>query len=306
MSNGRNIIQRGRLALSPETLTHETVGGTTIQSSLPYVADLDQFKVTVQKEGNDWCLRVNKGVVEFQRAEFDDTAFDFSSGVRGKVITDFNVYPTGSKVMGTGGNQSQGVEQNGHVKIDSGSNYFVFIYTINPAWSTSGSTDINNPQLVVCKESDDPNYIYYNWQCGGGFVSPYLEQTITNVTVEGTSGTTSQRFEQNTLYQVYRQIDCARHNIAHVIWDATKGWQIRQLQVGPCVLQNHPMPGKSLNFQTIDGVPQAGQYIWDPSTYGPYVTSQSSIAGYDKHLTNTGLFGLTDTSPTGTQYLKPT
>jgi hypothetical protein len=249
---------------------------------------------------------VNKGVVEFQRAEFDDTAFDFSSGVRGKVITDFNVYPTGSKITGTGGNQSQGVEQNGHVKIDSGSNYFVFIYTINPAWSTSGSTDINNPQLVVCKESDDPNYIYYNWQCGGGFVSPYLEQTITNVTVEGTSGTTSQRFEQNTLYQVYRQIDCARHNIAHVIWDATKGWQIRQLQVGPCVLQNHPMPGKSLNFQTIDGVPQAGQYIWDPSTYGPYVTSQSSIAGYDKHLTNTGLFGLTDTSPTGTQYLKPT
>lgn len=309
MSDGKNIIQRGRLAVSSETLYSESAGGTTIGSSLPYVADMDQFKVTIQKEANQWRLRMNKGVVEYMYNFFDDMLLQpGQSVVSGKVITEFNIYPTGSKGTGTGGDESQGVEQNGYVVLEPENNYKVFVYSITPASTTFGGTDTNNPQLVVCKDGDDPNYIFYNWTAaGGGSINPYLQQTINNYDVAlAAGGSQIIRQEQNTLLQVYEQVDCARHNIAHIIWDAAKGWQVRQLQYGPFILQSTPIPGPSINYQIIDGLDPGPPWTWDPTTFPAYVTSQAAITGYDKNLTTTGMFGLTVTAPTGTRYLKPT
>ena len=309
MSDGKNIIQRGRLAVSSESLYTETPGGTTIASSLPYVADLDQFKVTIQKESGQWRLRMNKGVVEYMYNFFDDMMLQpGQSAVTGKVITEFNIYPTGSKTTGTGGDESQGVEQNGYIVLEPENNYKVFIYSITPASTTFGGTDTNNPQLVVCKDGDDPNYIFYNWTAaGGGSICPYLQQTINNVDVETPGGgMATLPIEQNTLLQVYKQVDCARHNIAHIIWDAAKGWQVRQLQYGPCILQSTPTPGPSINYKIIDGIDPGPPWTWDPSTFPQYAASQAVITGYDKNLTTTGMFGLEATAPTGTRYLKPT
>lgn len=309
MSNQNNIIQRGRLAVSSDMLYSESAGGTTISSSLPYVADLDQFKVSIQYEGNEWRLRMNKGVVEYMDNFFDDTMLQpGQSSVAGKVITEFNIYPTGSKTTGTGGDESQAVEQNGHIVLDPETNYKVFVYSITPESTTFGGTDTNNPQLVVCKDGDDPNYIFYNWTAaGGGLICPYLQQTINNYDVAlAAGGSQIIAEEQNTLLQVYKQVDCARHNIAHIIWDAAKGWQVRQLQYGPFVLQSTPIPGPSINYQIIDGIDPGPPWTWDPSTFPEYAASQAAITGYDKNLTTTGMFGLTATAPTGTRYLKPT
>jgi hypothetical protein len=309
VSNQNNIIQRGRLAVSSDMLYSESAGGTTISSSLPYVADLDQFKVSIQYEGNEWRLRMNKGVVEYMDNFFDDTMLQpGQSFVAGKVITEFNIYPTGSKTTGTGGDESQAVEQNGHIVLDPETNYKVFVYSITPESTTFGGTDTNNPQLVVCKEGDDPNYIFYNWTAGGGgLICPYLQQTINNYDVAlAAGGSQIIAAEQNTLLQVYKQVDCARHNIAHIIWDAAKGWQVRQLQYGPFILQSTPIPGPSINYQIIDGIDPGAPWTWDPSTFPEYAATQAAITGYDKNLTTTGKFGLTDTAPTGTRYLKPT
>jgi hypothetical protein len=309
VSNQNNIIQRGRLAVSSDMLYSESAGGTTISSSLPYVADLDQFKVSIQYEGNQWRLRMNKGVVEYVDNFFDDMMLQpGQSFVAGKVITEFNIYPTGSKTTGTGGDESQAVEQNGHIVLDPETNYKVFVYSITPESTTFGGTDTNNPQLVVCKEGDDPNYIFYNWTAaGGGLICPYLQQTINNYDVAlAAGGSQIIAAEHSTLLQVYKQVDCARHNIAHIIWDAAKGWQVRQLQYGPFILQSTPVPGPSINYQIIDGFDPGPPWIWDPSTFPEYAASQAAITGYDKNLTTTGMFGLTATAPTGTRYLKPT
>lgn len=308
MSDGKNIIQRGRLAVSSESLYTETPGGTTIGSSLPYVADMEQFKVTIQKESNQWRLRMNKGVVGFMRNFFVTAgAYDFEASEHGKVITDFNIYPDGSKTTGTGGDQSQGVEQNGYIVLEPGFNYKVFVYSITPESSSVGSGDTNNPQLVVCKEGDAPNFIFYNWSCGGGYIVPFITHTINNVDVAlAAGGNQVIPVEQANIQMVYKQVDCARHNIAHIIWDAAKGWQVRQLQYGPFFLQSFSRIGRAIDYYIIDGFDPGTPWTWDPTTFPEYATSQAAISGYTKNLTNTGLFTLPSNSPTGTRYLKPT
>lgn len=308
MSDGKNIIQRGRLAVSSESLYTETPGGTTIASSLPYVADLDQFKVTIQKESGQWRLRMNKGVVSFMANFFVTSgAYDLEAGERGKVITDFNIYPDGSKTTGTGGEESQGVEQNGYIVLEPENNYKVFVYSISPDSSSVSSTDTINPQLVVCKEGDDPDNIFYNWSCGGGYIVPFITHTINNVDVAlAAGGNQIIPVEQINIQMVYKQIDCARHNIAHIIWDAAKGWQVRQLQIGPFFLQSFSRIGRAIDYYIIDGFDPGSPWIWDPTTFPAYATSQAPITGYTKNLTTTGLFGLTMPAPTGTRYLKPT
>jgi hypothetical protein len=308
MINGKTIIQRGRFAVSSEMLYSETPGGTHISSSLPYVADMDQFKVSIQKESGEWRLRMNKGVVSYMQNFFDNSgAYDFTAAEVGKVISDFNIYPSGSKTTGASGNESQAVEQDGYVVLEQGYNYFVFVYSITPGWSTGTATDINNPQLVVCKEGDDPNYTFYNWSCGGGYIVPFVQQTVNNVDVAlAAGGSQVIPVEHTSVDMVYKQIDCARHNIAHVIWDAAKGWQVRQLQLGPFFLQSHSRPGRSIYYTIVDGLDPGSPWNWDPTVYSPYATSQSAISGYDKNLTSTGQFALQNTAPTGTGYLKPT
>jgi hypothetical protein len=308
VSDGKNIIQRGRLAVSSETLYSESAGGTTIGSSLPYVADLDQFKVSIQKEAGQWRLRMNKGVVSYMSNFFETVgAFDFQSGELGKVITEFNIYPDGSKTTGTGGDESQGVEQNGSIILEPGFNYKVFVYSITPESSLVGSTDTNNPQLVVCKETDDPNFIFYNWSCGGGFIVPFITHTINNVDVAlAAGGNQVIPVEQASIQMVYKEVDCARHNIAHIIWDAAKGWQVRQLQIGPFFLQSFSRIGRAIDYYIIDGFDPGSPWTWDPTVFPAYATSQAAISGYTKNLTTTGTFGLSESAPTGTRYLKPT
>ena len=308
MSNQNNIIQRGRLAVSSDMLYSESAGGTTIASSLPNVADLDQFKVSIQYEGNEWRLRMNKGVVSFMRNFFVTAgAYDFEAGELGKVITDFNIYPDGTKTTGTGGDESQGVEQNGYIVLEPETNYKVFVYSITPESSVVGSSDTNNPQLVVCKEGDDPNYIFYNWFCGGGFIVPFITHTINNVDVAlAAGGNQVIPVEQANIQMVYKEVDCARHNIAHIIWDAAKGWQVRQLQIGPFFLQSFSRIGRAIDYYIIDGFDPGTPWTWDPTVFPAYATSQDPISGYTKNLTNTGVFGLSVPAPTGTRYLKPT
>lgn len=308
MNNQNNIIQRGRIAVSSDMLYTESAGGTTIGSSLPFVADMDQFKVSIQKESGEWRLRMNKGVVSFMRNLFVTSGgFDFETGETGKVITDFNIYPDGSKTTGTGGNQSQGVEQNGYIVLEPGSNYKVFVYSITPESSVVGSTDTNNPQLVVCKEGDDPNYIFANWFCGGGYIVPFITHTINNVDVAlAAGGNQVIPVEQTNIQMVYKEVDCARHNIAHIIWDAAKGWQVRQLQIGPFFLQSFSRIGRAIDYYIIDGLDPGSPWTWDPAAFPAYATSQAAISGYTKNLTNTGYFGMGVPAPTGTQYLKPT
>ena len=311
MINGKNIIQRGRFAVSPDTLMNETVGGTTIQSSLPYVADLDQFKVSIQKESGEWRLRMNKGVVEFRANQFNVDYHEITSAINLKVISQFNVYPNSSKTTGTAVEPSQGVEQDGYIKLETGYNYWVFLYSITPSWSSDvlpcTALDINSPQLVVCKESDDPNYIYYIWQNGGGVIFNECAINRTNIEVTTPTGTQNLKMDWVSNQSYFKQVDCCRHNIAHVIWDADKGWQVKQMQIGPCILQMIPQPGSQYDFITEDGIPINTQYIFDPATYSSaYQASQTAITGYTKNLTSTGIMSIQSVAPTGTQYLKAT
>jgi hypothetical protein len=108
-------------------------------------------------------------------------------------VNKFNLFPNGSLTEGTD-DKSEFISKNGYIKLESGKNYFVFLYKTTPDWKQSETElfEAKAPQIGIAAEDSEPNIFIKTQRNGGSFLQSYIRldgaSTTDNVVVADTIG----------------------------------------------------------------------------------------------------------------------
>ena len=118
-------------------------------------------------------LRIKMGLVTFKTVTVDDEFGIITTNpeVKNLRITEPNIYITGSTEDGLGENDDY-LLNDGYLKLEEGSDYYVFLFKVIPDWS--GASESKAPQLVISKVADAPNTDIVTKANGGGYTTAYL------------------------------------------------------------------------------------------------------------------------------------
>jgi len=146
-----------------------------------------ECSITGAKVGDsyEYRLHVRKGLVEFDYYGSDDKGIidlDNLGGFNGTntqnmffYMNKFNLFPNGSLTEGTE-EKSEFISKNGYIKLESGKNYFVFLYKTTPDWKQSETElfEAKAPQIGIAAEDSEPNIFIKTQRNGGSFLQSYI------------------------------------------------------------------------------------------------------------------------------------
>jgi hypothetical protein len=254
-----------------------------------------ECSITGAKVGDsyEYRLHVRKGLVEFDYyVSTEQGIIDTNNlgGINGKNVQNmffymnkFNVFPEGSRTEGTE-EKSEFFSKNGFIKLETGKNYFVFLYKTTPDWKDSDDLwEAKAPQIGISGDNDEPNNFIRTRRNGGGILRSYYNEfqvTLANLfgwnQTEGEWQSTELPLSGSAInfdgYPNpptikapsgdfgYKTTDCYRQDIAYIEWNAELNrFKIYQIQYGPIRLRQNPVG--SLETALIDtetGVPSWG------------------------------------------------
>ena len=144
-----------------------------------------QFECSISGNSTEYYLQVRKGLVEFDYfRSTEDGIIDTAAlgGINGEntpnmwfLINKFNLFPDGSRVSGL--NDDSEFINDGYIKLEAESNYFVFLYKVTPDWKDDDTLyEAKAPQLAVVKASDTVNNSIRTKRTGGGIIRAYVNE----------------------------------------------------------------------------------------------------------------------------------
>jgi hypothetical protein len=214
-------------------------------------------------------LRIKNGLVTFtyylvtndSTADPDNGGWITSHATKHLRINKPNLYPTGTLYTGDNLNPDY-IQSDGYIKLDEGSDYYVFLYKVTPDWDNVFN-EAKAPQLVISKVTDDPNTKIVMTTNGGGTLINYTaENRVMNADLFGWNA--SEGEWQNTtlplsgsdinfdgsegppyadyfLLKGFKETGCYRKDIAVIKWNSGENrFKVYQLHNGPVMFIDAP------------------------------------------------------------------
>jgi hypothetical protein len=233
-------------------------------------------------------LRIKSGLVTFNNyvvtnatSPSDNGGLITSHNLKHIRINEPNLYQTGRTQGGLNENPDY-ILNDGYIKLDEGSDYYVFLYKVTPDWGTYD--EAKAPQLCIAKVGDDPNTKIVMTENGGGVLQNYIlgqwlmgadifgntsngnndwspiimgtaDLDTTEVTIDiGMVGESGAPYPTPADYSLankgFKETGCYRKDIAVIKWE-TDQFRVYQLHTGPVVFNDMPYEGNDAKIEAV-------------------------------------------------------